>query len=288
MILRVGAQASPDRSKGRRIDRSAPYGCWGRQAHPLAEIRAQWEGVTVFGFGSRVAASVTRRTAVVLALALPAAWVIIAAAPDASACDAANHCATQAENKNTNLNYGVYGELYIHCLYQPNNGNRASNEIWDTDSSASNWVEAGITAGRDYHGTYRNKNWFWADKRPGYNYAEHDTSVTASTGTTYPAEITFVGSNTWYVYGENSFSHYGTSTSNGMQGIHDIAGTEFWGSSTSGIRDIGDIYNLQRESSSGTWYSWGSNAANHEIGPGNYIPGYYYSSGSHEKWNGPC
>jgi hypothetical protein len=247
------------------------------------------KGITLFRFRSWDVAPVARRIAVVLALALPTAWVITAAAvsaPAASACDASSHCVTQAQNKNTNLNFGVYGELNAHCLYQPDNGNRVTNELWDTDSSASNWVEAGITGGRDYNGYYRDKNWFWADKRPGYSYSEHVVNATANTDTSYPAEITYHGSNEWYVYGKNSFVQYGTSTNNGMQGIHVIGGTEFWGSATSGIRDQGDVYNLERESSTGQWYSWGNNGANVELGPGNYIPGNF--SNSHESWTGPC
>ena len=244
----------------------------------------------MFGFASRVMAWVVRRTAVVLALALPAsAWMIIAAAaPQASACSQSSHCYAEAVNFNTNTNHGVFGALNVHCLYQPNNGNRASTEIWDTDSGCHNWVEAGISSGVDYYGVYRNKNWFWADKRPGYNYSEHDKSVTASTDTTYSTQIEFAGNGTWNVYGENSFVLYGTSTSNSATIVQGIGGTEYEGGSTSGIRDIGDVYNLERKSSSNTWYFWDTNAGNQNLGTGNYINGHYDMSTSHEYWNGPC
>lgn len=238
---------------------------------------------------SRVMEFIVRRTIIILALALlaPAWMTIIGATPQASACDVNNHCYAQAQNANGNTNHGVYGEPYVHCLYQPG-GNRANNEIWDTNSSASNWVEAGITSGVDYNGTYRNKNWFWADKRPGYNYAEHDTSVEAGTDTAYPTEIEFAGNDTWNVYGENSFAHFGTSTNNSATIVTGIAGTEYWGGSTSGIRDIGSVYNLERKSSSNTWYSWGSNAQNFDLGTGNYINGHYDGSTAREYWSGPC
>jgi hypothetical protein len=260
----------------------------GRKANPLVEIRARWERMTVFGFGSWVVASVVRRTAVVLALALPVLGWMIAGAPQASACNSSNHCWAIAINNNTNTNHGVYGEVYVHCLYQPNNGNRNTNEIWDVDSTASNWVEAGVTSGVDYHGTYRNKNWFWADKRPGYAYSEHDFSTTANTDTKYRTKVEFAGNDTWNVYGNGNYSHYGTSTSNSATLITGEGGTEYWGSSTSGIRDIGSVYNLQRKSSSDTWFNWGGNAANHDLGTGNYIRGSYDTSTSHESWSGPC
>ena len=244
----------------------------------------------MFGFVSRVMALVVRRAALVLTLALPtSAWMIIAGAvPQASACDQNSHCYAEAQNFNTNTNHGVYGILNVHCLYEPNNGNFANIEMWDVNSSGNNWVEAGIKSGVDYHGVYRNKNWFWADKRPGYNYSEHDSSVTASTDTNYSTEIQFAGNNEWDVYGENSFVQYGTSTSNSATLVQGLEGTEYLGSSTSGIRDIGNIYNLERKSSSNTWYFWGGNAQNYDLGTGNYINGHYDTSASHEYWSGPC
>jgi hypothetical protein len=241
------------------------------------------------GFASRIMAPAAKRMNVVLVLALPAlAWMIIAgAAPEASACSASSHCYAEATNLNSNTNHGVYGEIDVHCLYQPNNGNQARAEIWDATSSASNWIEAGIISGVDYNGAYRNKAWVWADQRPGYNYSEHDMSVTANTDTSYSTEIVFAGSNTWDIYGENSFVQFGTSTNNTATLVTGHAGTEYEGGSGSGIRDIGNIYNIQRESSSNVWYSWGGNAVNQDLGSGNYIAGSYLS-GSHESWSGPC
>src|SRR5215470_6164707 len=95
-------------------------------------------------FASRIMAPAARRVNVVLALALPAlAWMTIAgAAPQASACDNSSHCYAQATNLNTNTNHGVYGEINVHCLYQPNNGNQARAEIWDTSSGGTYWIEA--------------------------------------------------------------------------------------------------------------------------------------------------
>jgi uncharacterized membrane protein len=78
----------------------------------------------MFGFASRIMAWVVKRTAVVLALALPtSAWMIIAvAAPQALACDNNSHCYAVAYNSNTNANHGIYGQLNVHCLYEPDNG----------------------------------------------------------------------------------------------------------------------------------------------------------------------
>src|SRR5262249_17026676 len=244
------------------------------------------------GAVSRVMASTVRRTALVLGLALPvSSWMIIlAAVPQASACsdsNSSNHCYAIAENFNTNTNHGVYGEINVHCLYQPNNGNQARAEIWDTSSGGTYWIEGGVISGVDYNGAYRNKAWVWADQRPGFNYSEHDKAVTANTDTTYPTEIIFAGSGTWDVYGENSFVLFGTSTNNSATLVEGMGGTEYEGGSASGIRDIGDVYNLERRSSSNVWYSWGNNAQDFDLGPGNYINGHYVT-GAHEYWNGPC
>jgi hypothetical protein len=111
--------------------------------------------------------------------------------------------------------------------------------------------------------------------------------VTASTDTRYTTEITFAGDDSWEVFGENSFVEFGTSTNNSATLVQGIGGTEYLGNSTSGIRDIGDVYNLQRENSSNTWYNWNGNAVNHNLGTGNYING-NYDSASDESWSGPC
>jgi hypothetical protein len=249
-----------------------------------------WERIGMFEFTSMIMPSVARRAALALALALPASSLVViaGAVPQASACTASSHCYAEAVNTNTNSNHGVAGVINSHCLYQPNNNNRASNELWDIDSSGSNWVEVGITSGVDYHGTYRDKDWFWADKRPGNAYSEHDTSVSASADTSYLAEIEFAGGNAWGVFGENSGLQFGTSTNNTATLITPVAGTEYEGGSTSGIRDVGNIYSLERESSGNVWHFWGSSGVNENLGSGNYINGNYDPNAYHESWSGPC
>jgi hypothetical protein len=244
--------------------------------------------VGMFGFGSRVVASGVRRTAVVLALALPAAtWMIIAGAvPDASAaCSPSSHCYAIAYNLNTSTNHGVFGTVYAHCLYQPNNGTFVTNEIWDASSSAAYWEEVGLYSGIGTNIPYGNKNWFWADSRPGGGYNEHDSSTTANTDTQYRAKVEFAGNNTWYIYGNGNYSHFGTSTSQSATLITGQAGTEYTSGSTSGIRDQGNVSNLQRKSSSNTWYSWGNNASRYYNG---YITPSYNSSTNTVSWSGPC
>jgi hypothetical protein len=187
--------------------------------------------------------ALARRTAVVLALTLPAAGLALAAGlPQASACSLGSHCYAIAYNQHVAANHGVFGELDVTCLYQPDNGNFVNNELWDVDSSSADWVEVGLKSGVDYHGTYRNKDWFWADSRPGSGYSEHDTSVDANLTTEYGAEITFAGTNTWDVYGENTFSEFGTSTGNSYTPVTAEGGTEYTSSSTSGLRDIGSTH----------------------------------------------
>jgi hypothetical protein len=160
--------------------------------------------------------------------------------------------------------------------------------MWDEDNGGNNWVEAGITSGVDYHSNYRNKDWFWADKRPGFSYSEHDTSDAANTDTDYRVEIEFAGSDTWNVFGDGSFSQYGTSVDNSATLVQGIEGTEYEGGSSSGIRDVGNIYSLERESSSNQWYTWDANATDLDSGPGHYVNGNYDPNADHESWSGPC
>jgi hypothetical protein len=51
------------------------------------------------------------------------------------------------------------------------------------------------------------------------------------------------------------------------------AGTEYTTGSSSGIRDIGSVDNLKRESTSDIWYNYGNNANGFDFGPGNYVNG---------------
>lgn len=254
-------------------------------------------GIGMFDLVSRVMASVARRTAVTLALALPttAGLIIVVAVPQASACsdsNGANHCYSVGLNLNGNTNHGVYGEVDVHCLYQPNNGNFATNEIWDVSSGnpPNYWEEAGIISGVDPNSNYDNKNWFWADSRPnGGNFHFHLAPVKqANTDTAYPTEAEYAGGQTWNIFGANAFVQIGTSINQSATIIGAEGGTEYLGGSSSGIRDIGNIYNLQRKSSSNTWYSWGSNAFDSDSGPGHYTTGSYNGTTSHESWSGPC
>lgn len=249
----------------------------------------------MFGFASRVMASVVRRTALVLALALPAsAWMIIAGAvQQASACsdtNSSNHCYAEAVNSNTNTNHGIYGQVDVHCLYEPNNGNFATNEIWDADSTAHYWEEAGIISGVDPNSNYDNKVWFWADSRPnGGNFHFHLPNANqANTDTVYPTEVTFVGSQTWYLYGGNSFFQIGTSINQSSSLSSGRGGTEYLGGSSSGIRNVGNVYTLERESTNNNWLNWGQGGFGFNTGPDWYINGTYDTSNSHESWSGPC
>jgi hypothetical protein len=244
------------------------------------------------GIMARFGALIAVRRNIVLFSLVPlasAGMVVAGAAPAAFACDTSssnNHCYAIAQNNNTATNHGIFGVIDVSCLYQPDNGNQARAEIWDaTIGGGGNWIEAGLISGVDYNGTYRNKNWVWADQRPGQSYAEHDFSQTASTATGYPTEIEYTGTNTWEIYGENSFVEYGVSTGNTATLVTGQAGTEYEGSSTSGIRDIGEVSSLERYSSANVWYDW-TNAGNADLGPGNYISSTYGSA--EEDWSGPC
>jgi len=231
-----------------------------------------------------------KRVVVAFALTIAASVGMVAAGgAQAFACTNSAHCYAEAVNTNSASNHGVFGELYVDCLYQPDvSGDFANNEIWDTTTGNGNWVEGGIKSGVDYHGTYRNKDWFWADDRPGDAYAEHDTSVAAGLNTQWPVEITYAGSDTWDVYGESDFTEFGVSTSNSANLTTGIGGTEYTTPSSSGIRDIGNVYSLENETTGGSWYSWGGDGTNEDLGSGNYISSSYNSGGSYESWSGPC
>jgi hypothetical protein len=238
--------------------------------------------------------ALTRRAAVVLALTLPAASLVLAAGlPQASACGLSTkptneHCYAEAENLHVAANHGVTGDLYITCLYYPDNGNFVTDEVWDANLANQTWIEAGIQSGVGYNGGYFNKDWFWALQPPGSNYVEYDTSVQANLTTEYPVEITYAGSDSWDVYGYDNFSEIGEAANNSYTPTQALGGTEYTSGSGSGLRDIANIYNLANQGLNGTWYSLGSAASNENLGPGNYIGGNYNSVASEESWSGPC
>jgi hypothetical protein len=230
-----------------------------------------------------------RRVAAVLALTLPAAGLVISTGlPQASACSLSSHCYVQAFNQNNAANHGVYGQLYVTCLYQPYEAIFANNEVWDLDTSGDYWVEAGLKSGQDYHGAYRDKDWFWADNRPVYGYAEHDFSEEANLTTKYPVEITYAGTGTWDVYGGDDLSELGVSATNSFIPNQAQGGTEYTSDAGSGLRDIGAIYNLENEDLHSSWHLLGNAGALSESGSGHFINGNWNSATSELSWSGPC
>jgi hypothetical protein len=234
--------------------------------------------------------ALARRTAVVLALILPAAGLILAAGlPQASACSGADQCSTLAINNHIAANHGVLGDLYVTCLYQPDNGNRVATEVADKESSGSTvyWVEAGVASGVDYHSHYLGDEWFAESFLPGQNFMEDDTGSEASLNTVYPVEITYAGGGTWDFIGGNSTNIFDTVTDS-FSATQAEGGTQYTSDPGGGIRDIGNIFDLQNQGLNGTWYDLGSAATNHYIGPGPFISGSYNNSTSEESWSGPC
>jgi len=231
--------------------------------------------------------SAARRIVVVLTLVLgtPAGVIIAGATPQASAaCSPTSHCYAIAYNKNTATNHGAYGVVNSACLYMPNNSSFVTNEVWDVDSSGAYWEEVGIVSGATDSG-YLDKHWFWDDSRPGGGYHQHNSSATASPNTGYRVKIEFAGSDTWDIYGNGNYSHFGTSTSQSATLITNEAGTEYSAGSGSGMRNVGQVSDLQRISSSGTFFNWGSNAAPYSNG---FIGSNYDASSSTVSWTGPC
>jgi len=214
-------------------------------------------------------------------------------APAAFACDdgANNHCYAIANNHS--LETGVYGQLYITCMYAPNNVNAgyfATNEVWNGSTDGLYFTEGGVFSGAA-NGNYYSKSWFWADQRPnGGGYHEHPGGGTPNTGTRYPVEIVWAGNNTWNIYGGNSDTLIGQSTSQPLTVTNDMdAGTEYTVPSGKGMRNVGSINELQYLATSGTWTFWGTRGgADPELGPGAYITPGYSSSNNFVTWTGPC
>jgi hypothetical protein len=235
-----------------------------------------------------------RRIAVVLALTIPATAGVIAAgaAQDAWACsdsNGANHCYAVAY-VNTGVNYGAFGYINLHCQYQPNNANFATNEIWDVNSSNAYWIEDGVISGNDF-GTYFARHWFWADSRPGggFNFHAPSNLQEANNNTNYAVEIYYVGSHTWTVQGANGDVILGNSTNQTYIPNFLESGTEYLGASNSGIRNIGHVSSLEHEDTSNNWYYWGTDGYTAGAGgPGAYIQPSYNQTSSTTSWSGPC
>jgi hypothetical protein len=241
--------------------------------------------------------ALARRTAVVLALILPAAGLVLAAGlPQASACSTYvsntvdDHCYALAQNNHVAANHGVMGDLEATCLYEPNNGTFVTDEVWDGEGSSANdnyWVEAGIRSGTDYYNFYRGDEWFAADQFPGENYDEDDTGTQAKLNTLYPVEITYFGGGTWDFIGENNTNIFFTATAS-FSATQAQGGSEYTSNAGSGLRDIGNIYDLRNQGLDGTWYDLGTAASNYDFGPGAFISSSYNHSTSEESWSGPC
>lgn len=238
--------------------------------------------------GAVLMGSAARRIVVVLTVVLgtPAGMIIAGATPQASAaCSPSSHCYAIAINNNTATNHGAYGEINAHCLYMPNNGSFVTQEVWDVDSTGAYWEEVGIVAGDTNDAGYVSKRWFWDDSRPGGGYNQHTSTAQPSTNITYRVKIVFAGSNSWDIYGKGDYSQFGTSTGQSATLITNEAGTEYSAGSGSGIRNQGQVGNLQRISSSNSWFNWGNNATAFYNG---YTFANYDINSSTISWTGPC
>jgi hypothetical protein len=225
--------------------------------------------------------------AILLALALPAAAVTVAAgaAPDAFACSLSNHCHAAAIAGDTTQNIGIAGDIISSCLYQPDDGNFINQEIWDIMTGDDFWNELGLNSGTGLDQGklvyYPNKTWFWAEMTTT-GYYEDNNLGTAATNTSYGIEIWFDGTY-WNSIVDGVFSITGKAQTEGFN--YGEAGTEYTGGESSGIRDNGEIYDLQRVATNGEYYAWGA-ASQGALGPGGYITGTY--NDAEQSWAGPC
>lgn len=135
-----------------------------------------------------------------------------------------------------------------------------TNELWVVtgDSSANQWVEAGLYHGSLIDGTGVHRGFFWAERNSSGLYAEHFVQ-NVDLDTTYYAKISHSGSGSWGVYlngnavGGSTLAH-NTWTRNLQTGGES---THTGGS----ILLSGTSINLQKRSIDGvSWsYDWGGN-----------------------------
>jgi hypothetical protein len=229
------------------------------------------------------------RSGILLAAILPAAVAVLGSAPDASAataCTQSNDCHSGAQD-HTHHNNGMSASIYFTCLASPTSSDWVTDEMWDITGTGAYWVEAGVIDGFGPPNSsgIHSRAWFWADNRPGDGFTVHFPGLSiAHRGTVYPASINYAGSNTWSIWGGDSYVSMGLSTSQPNNSLAEEAGTEF--SDAHGLRDSGSVSNLLWENRSGHWHSWGSGGrAFSAEGPNNHIKATYSRSGSYVKWN---
>lgn len=157
----------------------------------------------------------------------------VASALPVQACDLNAHCYGIGQTPNsTNLN-GIESTISPTCLSAPS-GNFLTDEMWLNDDTQSHWVEAGYlvegsglnVGGIMSAGTYG----FWADLRPGYDFAAHVLQTSPSLAYTN-VSILGVGNNTY----QTAFgSHVGDSVANTMNADNIQVGSETTSSASHG------------------------------------------------------
>jgi hypothetical protein len=234
--------------------------------------------------------SMVRALTRVLAASFLLAGLIVAAgaAPNAMACSnpSSDHCYAEAEDDDIGTNNGAYAILDVGCMYAPSDV-RLNDTLWDWTGS-DYWVEVGGLEGLGYDGNDHNKVWYWADMRPnGGSYHEHYYG-SIDQSTYLQVQVEWEGSSTWSVFGGNGFTLLGNSTSqpnnSGSAGFG-TAGTEYTGT---GIRDTGNISDIQYLDTNYNFHLWGSDGHQETFGPGHFVPGSYNNTVSTETWSGPC
>lgn len=228
-----------------------------------------------------------RRLIIMMAVAgLMVAGVIVASPGDAMACTLSDHCYAISQVLKSS-NHGMFGTLYVHCLFSPSSSEFVNQEIWDVEASGSYWVEVGVKDGRDFNGVNRDQGWFWADSRPGGGYNEHFIDSHVSLDTDHDVQIERNGSAMWNVYGGNTFHQIGTSTSNPITMDFGQAGSEYTLNSGSGMRDTGVVGGLEYQDSSNNFHFWGTGGSTIRSGPGNWVFAGYDSGTSAITWSTP-
>ncbi len=198
-----------------------------------------------------------RKLSAVVVASLATLVVAAIAAPSATACSGSAHCwGIAVWYPSTSYTGGLAWLKATRLSVSAPAASMITNELWVVtgDSSANQWVEAGLYHGSLIDGSGNRRAFFWAERNSSGLYAEHFVQ-NISLDTTYYAKISHSGSGTWGIYlngnsvGGSTYGH-NTWTRNLQTGGE---------TTTDNAQLTGTSINLQKRSIDGqTWtYDWG-------------------------------
>lgn len=124
-----------------------------------------------------------------------------------AACATPNSCYGVATWRGAPDSHGARTNITVHCLRVDNPDRFILNSLWVITNGG--WVETGMEWGNPWDRRY----WYWADKRPGYQFFKHDfLGLPVQLDTSYTASIVWGGNQSWEVKRDGDV--LGTSTPN--------------------------------------------------------------------------